>query len=383
MKSVLALGILAALAAATSSAQNVQITGFGQIVAGSSLDDNSPPLLGYDDNIDFRPESKFAIQIRGDLNEQWSATAQIIARGSEDFDPEFAWAYIGWNGGNGWSAKAGRQRIPFYRYSDFLEVGYAYAWVRPPRTVYGSTGFDNLDGINVAWNGQTGSFFHTAQFVYGSTDVTVVRPAVTFKQSLDSFWGLTWDTNYNDWLNLRAAYFTGDVSVDSPLLNPLLTALRGNSFNAAAAALDANADTGYFWGLGADVDWNNWVIGGELVSRRTRDSVSATSKEGYVSAGYRFGKWQPYVVHGWTDSATYPGIANLITGNTPTAIALRNGTLTAIARQRVEDTWNSVGARWDVATNVALKLDYTKYNNDLNTTPPNGDVLTVAATFTF
>lgn len=41
MKRLLALGILAALAATSTAAQSVQITGFGQMVAGTVTDGNA------------------------------------------------------------------------------------------------------------------------------------------------------------------------------------------------------------------------------------------------------------------------------------------------------------------------------------------------------
>ena len=50
-----------------------------------------------------------------------------------------------------WSAKAGRQRLPRFRYSDFLEVGHAYPWLRPPHAVYTAT-FSNDDGLSAAYS---------------------------------------------------------------------------------------------------------------------------------------------------------------------------------------------------------------------------------------
>ena len=39
-------------------------------------------------------ESVFALQLTADLQEKLSATAQIVARGENDFDADFEWAYI-------------------------------------------------------------------------------------------------------------------------------------------------------------------------------------------------------------------------------------------------------------------------------------------------
>lgn len=378
MSKPLALAVSAALLFAASSADaQVRLSGFGQVMAGTTLDDDPVPLLGYDDEVDFKPESLFAVQISADLAEQWSATAQIVARGRDDFDPEFAWAYLGWKSGD-WAAKLGRQRIPFYRYSDFLEVGYAYAWARPPRTVYGGAGFDNFDGINFSYSRFDGELYSNFQTLYGATDVTIVRPQVTFTQSLDDIFGLTWDGSYGGWLNMRAAYFTAKAEVDSPLLDPLLAALAGNGFAGVVPSIDVTDDSGYFWGLGADIDRGNWAVGFETIGRGIDDSIAPDTRESYVSVSYRLGVVQPYLIYGWSKADPNLGLADPLRAVPP----LFNATLGALERQRVDETYASFGLRWDVASNVALKADYTRYNSDI-AGQADGDALVFGAVFSF
>lgn len=193
----MALGILAALSAAPIAAQSVQITGFGQMVAGTVTDGDAFPGTGYDSDWDFKDESLFALQVRGDLNAQWSATAQIVARGRDDFDPEFAWAYIGWNGGNGWSAKFGRQRLPLYRYSDFLEVGYAFPWLRVPNAVY-NLEFNNFDGASAAYAFGTGDWFTTLQGSAGRFEGDIELSGSPADAELASLAGISAETTYAD-----------------------------------------------------------------------------------------------------------------------------------------------------------------------------------------
>ncbi|MFN9965574.1 MAG: hypothetical protein ACK52N_01790, partial [Lysobacteraceae bacterium] len=169
MKTLLAISVTAAMLAIPAHAQNLQITGFGQMVAGTVTDGTTFPDLGYDSDWDFKDESLFALQVRGELNDQWSATAQMVARGRDDFEPEFAWAYVAWDGGNGWSAKFGRQRVPFFKYSDFLEVGYAYPWLRPSGAVYNAS-FSNFDGASASYAFSSGDWFNSIGLVGGSNE---------------------------------------------------------------------------------------------------------------------------------------------------------------------------------------------------------------------
>ncbi len=367
---------LALMIPAVAEAQ-IRLSGFGQVMAGSTLDDNPIPLLGYDDEIDFRPESLFAVQVSADLAEEWSATAQIMARGRDDFDPEFSWAYLSWKSDN-WSAKLGRQRVPFFRYSDFLDVGYAYAWARPPRSVYAGVGYDNFDGINLNYSRSDGDLYSSFQVVYGGTDVTIVRPQVTFTQSLNKLFGVTWDGSYGGWLNMRAAYLTAKADVNSPLLNPLLTALTTNGFRNVSESIDVVDDAGYFWGVGADIDRANWIVGFETIGRGIDDSIAPDARETYLSLGYRIGPVQPYLVYGWSKADPNLSLADPLRVAPP----LFNATLGALQRQRVDETFASIGARWDVASNVALKFDYTRYNTKV-TGQNDGDALVVGAVFSF
>ena len=43
--------------------------------------------MGYDDNIDFKEGSLFAIQASSDLGDKLGVTVQITAKGTDDWDP--------------------------------------------------------------------------------------------------------------------------------------------------------------------------------------------------------------------------------------------------------------------------------------------------------
>jgi hypothetical protein len=361
-------------------AQSVQITGFGQMVAGTVSDGNSFPGTGYDSDWDFKDESLFALQVRGDLNEQWSATAQLVARGRDDFDPEFAWAYLGWNGGNGWSAKLGRQRMPLYRYSDFLEVGYAFPWIRVPNPVY-NLDFRNYDGLGLTYSFGAGDWFSAVQLSAGRFDGTISLSGQDADAELGSLVGLSAESTYADWLTVRGSYFEADVSIDSPALAPLLAALSGNGFANVASRIDYTEDPGSFWSFGVEVNRGNWMLVGEVIGVEVEDAFLADRSEFYVSGGYRFGNLMPTIMWGRRDNAAKPDIVALLP-NVPPLAPLRAGVSQIVFSEGLDATYWSYGLRWDVATNVALKADYTQYTND---TPASADAdsLAVGVVFTF
>jgi hypothetical protein len=65
----------------------VRVNGFANLTAGISASGDT--LYGFTDRISFSEQSLFAIQVSGDINEKMTATGQIVARGSEDFEAGF------------------------------------------------------------------------------------------------------------------------------------------------------------------------------------------------------------------------------------------------------------------------------------------------------
>ncbi len=388
MKAALALSIAAVLATSQVRAEGVQITGFGQVVAGSVLDGTrnattgarSFPGTGYDEDWSFEDESLFALQVRGELNEQWSATAQIVARGSDDFDPEFAWAYVGWNGGNGWSAKLGRQRLPLYRYSDFLEVGYAFPWVRVPNAVY-NLDFNNFDGASASYAFARGDWFTTVQGSAGRFEGDILLSGNPADAELASLVGASAETVYADWLTLRAGYFRADVTITAAALSPLLASLRGNGFGNVASRLDYADDKGSFWSLGGEVNRGNLWLAGELVGVEVADAFLADRSEYYLSGGYRFGAWMPTLTWGRRDNDPKSDIVSLLPNVAPLA-PLRAGVAGVVASEDIDATYWSYGLRWDLATNVALKADYTQFEDE-GANRRDSDALALGVVFSF
>jgi len=378
VRTLLASALL--LATPTLLAQSVQITGFGQMVAGTVSDGDSFPGTGYDSDWDYKDESLFALQIRGDLNDQWSATAQLVARGRDDFEPEFAWAYVGWNGGNGWSAKLGRQRLPLYRYSDFLEVGYAFPWLRVPNAIY-NLEFNNFDGASAAYAFGTGDWFTTVQGSAGRFEGDIELSGNPADAELASLVGVSAETIYADWLTLRAGYFKADVTIVSPALSPLLTALRTNGFGNVASRIDYDNDPGSFWSAGAEVNRGNLWLAGEIIGVEVEDAFLADRSEYYLSGGYRFGQWMPTLTWGRRDNEAKPEIVALLPNVAPLA-GLRAATAGVVLSEDIDATYWSYGLRWDVATNVALKADYTRFEDDGANAREN-DAVAFGAVFSF
>lgn len=380
MKKVLTVALVAAMGLATAAHAEVRFSGFGQVVAGKTYGDSGAfPAREYGDHTNAQEESLIGVQVDADLGSRLTGTVQVVAKGTENFRPDLAWAYLNAQLGKGFSAKVGRQRLPFYRYSDFLDVGHAYPWVRPPVAMYNQP-WSNADGVSLSHNAYVGKWFSQAQVIYGKFEGDANIGSTHFRGELQRVKGVSWDMEYDEWLSLRAAYLTGDVTISGTSLDQLTGPLRMFGQGALADRLDYKDDKGTFQSVGFKVDKAGWLVIGEYARLNVEDSVldGIGRTDWYATVGRRFGAVMPHVTYGrqMAGANTDPlrGIPTASPFYYPVAVALMS--------QRLDQTYESVGVRWDVSGKVALKGDYTKVESDVPGAYQD-DLLSAGVVFTF
>ncbi|HEY4555374.1 MAG TPA: hypothetical protein VIG68_02900 [Lysobacter sp.] len=385
MKKVLCVALVAAMGAAPSAHAEVRFSGFGQVVVGQmnhegerfaqvAADDNN-----YDHDLNAERDSLVAVQMDADLGERVSATAQVLASGRKDFHPELAWAYVNAKLGKGFSAKVGRQRIPFYRYSDYLDVGQAYPWVRPPVAMYNQP-WSNADMVNLSHNAYAGKWYSQAQAFVGRFDGEIYGHDSGVDAQLQKVRGASWEMEYDEWLSLRAAYVVGNVTVTGTSLDQATAALSAFGQGARAERLDYSADKGSFKSLGFKVNRADWLVIGEYAEFGVDDSVldGADRRDWYATVGRRFGAVMPHVSYGRRDAH----IATEALAGLPTTSPFYGPVYASLASQQLDESFRSVGVRWDVTAKVALKADWTRYRSDVPGTV-DGDLVSAGVSFTF
>lgn len=164
-KTALAAGILLA-SSQIAYANDLNINGFMSVGVGTS--DKDIGINRMDDGANFTNDAVVGLQISKRLNSTTTATTQLIARGDDGFNSEAAWAYVTYAATNNTDVRIGRLRTPFFYYSDFLEVGYAYNWIRPVTEVYGTLEpFSSLNAIDVSHSFSIGRNDGSIQAYYG------------------------------------------------------------------------------------------------------------------------------------------------------------------------------------------------------------------------
>ncbi len=189
--------------------------------------------------------------------------------------------------------KGGRQRLPYFLYSDFLDVGYAYHWISPPSEVYAVGGFDNLDGVNLEYFGNWGDATSRINLMFGGTSVDSTQD---FSVDTRNHWLISWDLNWN-WLTLHMSYSetSTTVSAINDAADAIAGVMAGAGFPLTAEQYDAltvDNDKGNFAGIGLIADFGDWFAGAEWTTAGIKDTVINTEKDAwFVTGGYRYDKF--------------------------------------------------------------------------------------------
>lgn len=124
------------------------------ITIGASAHDNDGT---YYDTMTRHPDvdgsdTKIGLNLFGQLSDELSAVTQFTSRAEDDYSLVTDWAFLSYKPHTELEFKAGRQKFPLWLMSDYIDVGRAYPWVRPPEEVYNLFFFKSMSGFNVAWN---------------------------------------------------------------------------------------------------------------------------------------------------------------------------------------------------------------------------------------
>jgi hypothetical protein len=382
---ILATALLAASAVAhASEGFDVQFSGFGTLAATHSSVDSAdyvgtrfqPNGSGLTRNPDFGPDSKLGGQISAHLNDQWSAVVQVVAQHRYDnsYNPTVEWANVKYRLSPEWSARVGRIALPSYLISESRFVGYANTWAHLPAEVYSVLAITSSDGVDLTYRKAFGGVNNTFQAYYGNSKAKLPGGVVVKSQPA---WGLN-DAIEIGSLTLRAGYSNIVLDITSPVVAGIFGGLSKlaagtaavplSSFQATSAQANALASKYQLSNmalsaisLGLNYDPGKWFVMSEFVAFRGAGFLT-NSTSWYGTVGYRLGAFTPFVSYARTKADVHheAGVTS-ITGNTATdtTAATLNGAINQSLNSLngTQDS-TSIGVRWDVARNTAIKAQF-------------------------
>ncbi|MDB2386846.1 hypothetical protein N9W21_05835 [Shewanella sp.] len=312
--------------------------------------DNDSGFLGSSTSANFSDESKLGFQGSFSIAKNTQAVMQLMMKGKDDWNVEAEWAYVSHKFDNAIEVRAGKLRLPLFMYSDYLDVGYAQPFARPPEEVYGAVPFTSYTGGDLSYS-----------FEFDDSSLTVQAFGGEAKDrgaDFDNVIGanLTWTDEV--W-TLRAVY--GQTTVNGTAWSATTVPTQDPTtglpieIDAKVVLFELEDDSIDFTGIGLSYDDGQLLA----VSEWTRIEVEGPytdSDAGYLTLGYRIGDFTPY-----TTAAYYQSKDD----NDRPVVDQTSGIIAAIFNAK--RTTYSGGVRWDVLDNTALKFDIT-YTHDFDNT---------------
>lgn len=393
MKTKFAIFSMASLLAAPAFA-DVQINGFANLIGGMTLDDNET-VYDYDSDFSFDPASVFGLQVRGEVSDKLSATAQLVGRGKDDYDADFEWAYMTYAVNNNTNISAGRLRMPLFKYSSSLDIGYSYHWLTPPDAVYGID-FNNIDGVRIDYSNFSGDWEYGVQLTAGRVETDTTISGTPASLELENVVAVSFELT-RDWFSARTLVGRGKTSAENVQFDTFIAGMAQFAPLIPAAASSATGfsvdeDTGNFFEVAVDIDKYDWFVGAEFTQTEVDGSVIADNKAWYVTAGMRFGKFTPHITYEVeeADNADQLALVAALPSSISTGDQVTDATWSAIyqgaagiaTQQKFEVSAVTAGLRYDVEPGFALKVDVTWYSDDLNDAN-DATLLKVGVNYTF
>lgn len=287
----------------------------GFVSVGMSVNDGDAlELTQYDisDDYSFSSIAKMGLQFTFKLGEDLDLTTQLVSRGTSDYKIEAEWAYLNWRATEKLTVKLGRQRIPYYYLSEYLDVAYAYPWVRPPIEHY-NIPMTAVDGLSADYTMSLGDFsFVTSAYVAAGAGYSeTLEGGFTLNQSFGFSELIRWKE-----FEMRLAYSRSHPKVGQFLrggkggslvegLDAIVTLSENPAFPVVAGALGLGPAPEFspfaFDGLSTEYasmslsyDDGKLLMISELSRLRIDNSPQTGGDAAYIMAGYRMGKWMPH-----------------------------------------------------------------------------------------
>lgn len=388
----IAAGIIASFISFQSVAE-IQFNGFASIRGSYMNSDNgeSAYLDLKEGRFDFKGDSLFGLQARADLGDNLSATIQLYADGSDNFDIEARWAYITYELNDTHQFSMGRFANPMFHQSEYEKVGFAHNFARLPTAVYIGFPFAVVEGVGLDSSFDVGDYTLQTKLLYGNWEGDIFFTALNQRVDLglDDIFSIN-ATLSGDWWSIYAGGFTSDLSAMSFDQN-IVAQLAAPG---AAAALEAGASQSDVDGLmralnwdgkpgdyifaGFSVNYSNWLVDFEYVDYGAQDSSGSLTEAWFFAIGRQF---DGYVITVHTEDYAQNTNDSALNGVTnPILLATGQAIQEGIAARQFDGA--GISLRYDFHPSAALKVEYFA-GDDSRSTVGNYDVFSIGIDLVF
>lgn len=320
----------------------------------------------------WKTDSLLGLQWQGRWSPQWETTVQLVAkdRYENTLADSVEWAFVAYRPVEGLDFRVGRLGADVFMLSEYRQVGYAIPWVRPPHDMYGIASLYRFDGLDLTKRLTFGDAMLDIKGFYGNSSENYPTGYLTGEGTEFDF-DLSGASAKLEWNNWKLRYTFVKVDVNSDGSGPLRQALqmaaplwprvdewipllvtRGKQFNYSQ--------------VGLTYDNNDWWFQSEFLNLDSNVTLVSAGTHVYASLGKRLGAVNVYVLAGYADPDN-PAFAV----QAPTGLSapydsqiklLETFTERTLNGVRIKQSSFGIGARWDFAAKMALKVQAEKFD---------------------
>ncbi len=245
--------------------------------------------------------SKFGAQLSYGITDTLGVTVQATAKAQQDeWKANLEWAYLSLQANDRLMLRAGRLRSPVYMYSESLDVGYSYPWLRLPDEVYSQVQVTNYEGVDAVY---------TMPLSYGSVTFQLAggqaknRDYYAYDEQFDIDYGKLFGASVslasNDFGTLRIGYVEADIKTD--ITGTVDATALGFGASEPLSLLNLDKEKGKFTSIGYQYDNGTWISSNEWTSRMIENDDMESVDSFYLMGGRRFGDFLPHVTYAQLD----------------------------------------------------------------------------------
>lgn len=242
--------------------------------------------------------SKLGGQLQYGLTDTVGVTVQASVKPEQDnWKANLEWAYLSWQATDGLMLRTGRLRSPVYMYSETLDVGFTYPWLRLPDEVYSQVQVSNYEGADAVY---------TVPLSFGSVSFQIAGGQAVNKNvfALDGLHDIDYQNifaanislNTNDFGIVRLGYTESDVSAE---VREQVTTAFGTRSAVTLNRLDKQK--GKFTSVGYQYDNGTWLTANEWTSSVVEANGEGSIDAFYLMGGRRFGDLLAHITYAQLD----------------------------------------------------------------------------------
>lgn len=305
---------------------------------------------------DGRVDSVLGLQANWRVTHDLEAVVQGVSRYRYDrtFTPEIAWAYLKYDPTPSVSLRAGRLGTEFFMLADSRLVGYSYLTVRPLGDYFWYLPFYSIDGADIMLSLPLGDNVLRGKMFYGISDGSLPLADRQWKIDGSPMLGGYLEYQLASW-QMRLSYanikFRNSLPItqDFYAIPPAL--LSPAAVDASLDYLETANTRSHYYSLGVVYDSGPWQLQFMLNHVDQGSNAFESSSAGYVLAGYRIGPVTPFIGYSRVESERRGNRMNWAVNR-------------IMGDSRSVQATTIVGARWDVARNIALKAQWDGIRGD-------------------